>query len=208
MYIRGDISMKIKKTVKYIFIAALAALLSFLALRIFMTSDRSTLNDVYPTESAILAYENKGAAAFTTCTIPHDMSEDGYFVAYAPAYCENVGEFQITVRYNDSLPQKYLKGSDPDKYYYELRDGDGNTVSRAKVVAEKERYFYNHFRLSFEDVEITDTTELYLFLCSDDASPSPYPEDHTEGIIVTHPSISFRQLHLSSGEKKALSKQD
>ena len=194
--------MKLGKICKYTVISILIVFLLFLAARIFMTSDRGTLEDIYPTSAAINAYEKQGEDAFSTAKIPHDMSEDGYFIAYAPIYCESEKEFQITVRYNDSLSENYLPDSDPEKYYFELRDGDGNTVSTADVVNEKELYFYNHFRLSFEGVEITEETELYIFLCCDESS---YPAEHTKGIMVAHPSMTYRKASLSGKEKKLLS---
>lgn len=193
--------MKIGKILKYTVIAALLALLIFLGIRIFMSSDRSVLDSVYPTQEAQAAYNAKGDDAFVTYKLPYDMSEDGYFVAYSPVYNASENEFQITIRYNDSLSENYLEGSDPKNYYFVLRDSEGNSVSKAKVVDEKERYFYNHQRLSFTNVKVDDDTELYLFLCCDECG---YPADHTEGIIVIHPSLNEKPYKLSSTEKKLL----
>ena len=195
--------MKLGKICKYTVIAILLIFIAFIAIRIFMTSDRGTLDEIYPTEAAVSAYEISGEDAFLTAKLPHDMSEDGYFIAYAPVYCKAEKEFQITVRYNDSLSENYLPGSDPEKYYFELRDKDGNTLSKATVADEKELYFYNHFRLAFENVEINDESEIYIFLCCDESS---YPAEHTKGILIAHPSISYRTANLSKSEKNELSK--
>lgn len=195
--------MKLAKICKYTVIAILLIFIAFIAIRIFMTSDRGTLDEIYPTKAAVSAYEKSGEDAFLTAKIPHDISEDGYFIAYAPVYCKSEGEYQITVRYNDSLSENYLTGSDPEKYYFELRDGDGNTLSKASVVDEKELYFYNHFRLAFEGVEIGEDSEIYIFLCCDESS---YPADHTKGILIAHPSITYRAANLSKSEKNQLSK--
>ncbi len=194
--------MKFAKICKYTVIAILLIFIAFLAVRIFMSSDRGTLDDIYPTNAAVSGYEKSGKDAFMTAKLPHDMSEDGYFIAYAPVYCKSEKEFQITVRYNDSLSENYLPGSDPEKYYFELRDSDGNTVSKATVVDEKELYFYNHFRLAFDGVEIDSESELYIFLCSDESS---YPAEHTKGIMIAHPSITYRTASISRSEKNSLS---
>lgn len=183
----------------------MAILLVFLALRIFMTSDRSTLDSVYPTENAISAYAEKNDAAFVTYKLPYDMSEDGYFTAYSPVYCPDKDEFQITVRYNDSLSENYLPGSTPEDYYFELRDADGNTVAKGTVLETVERYFYDHLRIAFDGVVIDEDSELYLFLCCDEGK-YPYPAERTKGIIMKHPSIEERPLKLSKSEKEALSK--
>ena len=202
MIVERRIFMKIKKILKFCFVAILIVFLAFIAFRVFMTSDRTTLDEVYPTDAFVSAYKEDGKDAFVTYKLPYDMSEDGYFTAYSVAYCKGGKELQITVRYNDSLSENYLPDSDPDKYYFELRDEDGNTISRAEVVAEKERYFYNHFRLAFSNVEMDKDTELYLFLCCDECQ---YPADHTRGIIIKHPSFAEKTLTLSKSEKEALS---
>ena len=98
--------MKLKKIIKIIFVSLLIIFLTFIAARIFMSSDRSVLDDIYPTEKAKNAYASLGEAAFSTCKLPRDMSEDGYFTAYAPSYSKGENEFQITVRYNEGLYTK------------------------------------------------------------------------------------------------------
>lgn len=195
--------MKAGKIIKYCFVAFAVFVLAVLGFRIFMNSDRSALSDVYPTESAKEAYAKYGEDAFVSFNLPDEMSHDGYITAYSPAYCEKTGEYQITVRYNDSLPENYLKGSDPDKYYFELRDDEGETVARAKRVAEKERYFYNYIRLSFEGITLSEETTLSLYLCSDECQ---YPAEHTDGIIAAHPALMKGPVKLSPEEKKALEK--
>lgn len=188
------------KILKFVVIVLLLSFMAFIAFRIMMTSDRSTLKEICATEKARLAYTADRDEAFLTTDIPDDMSADGYFTAYSVSFCPAGQELQITVRYNDSLPEKYLPGSDPEKYYFVLKDKDGNLVSKATVVAEKERYFYNHFRLAFDGVVLSEDSELYLFLCSDDGDV-PYPADHTKGLLIVHPSVKFDKRKLTSTEK-------
>ena len=195
--------MKIFKILKIAFISAMVIFMSFLAIRMFMTSDRSALDSLYPTENAKKAYELIGEDAFKTHSLPSDMSEDGYFTAYALTYCKSEKELQITVRYNESLSENYLVGSDPENYYFELRDAEGNTISKAKAVETKDRYFYRHIRLAFSDVYLSDYEYVYLFLVCDECS---YPAEHTEGILIHHPSIEFKSYKLSKSEKEALGK--
>lgn len=195
--------MKIFKILKIAFISAMVIFVGFLAIRMFMTSDRSALSSVYPTEDATKAYESLGNDAFKTHKLLSDMSEDGYYTAYAFTYCESEKEVQITVRYNESLSENYLVGSDPEKYYFELRDAEGNTIARSKAVDTKERYFYRHIRLAFSDVDLSDYEYVYLFLVCDECS---YPAEHTEGILIHHSSMEFKTYKLSKSEKEALGK--
>ncbi len=189
------------KIMKYSFFAILIILVIIIGIRIAMSANRGVLKDIYPTEKAIEAYEADGKEAFLTHKLSSDISPDGYFTAYAMTYAPSVGELQMTVRYNDSLPEKYLPGSDPESYYFKLCDSEGNTVAKSRVLSSKELYFYNHFRIVFEDIEMDEDTTLTLFLCDDE---SEYPADHTQGIIIHHPSMAFHRVSLSGDEKKAL----
>ena len=191
------------KILKYSVIAVALIFIAFLAVRIGMTSNRRILADIHPTDNAALAYEKDREEAFLTHKLPAEISEDGYFTAYALSYSPASGELQITVRYNQSLSEKYLPGSDPDNYYFELRDGEGETVAKGKRLSEKELYFYEHIRIAFEGIELDGESELYLFLCDDE---SEYPADHTKGIIIHHPSFEFKKISLSKEQKEALSK--
>ena len=195
--------MKFFKILKIAFVSAMVVFVTFLAIRMFMTSDRSALNSIYPTEGAVSAYAALGKDAFKTHSLLSDMSEDGYYTAYGLTYCESEKELQITVRYNESLSENYLIGSDPENYYFELRDSKGNTIARSEAVEEKERYFYRHLRLAFSDVDLDDYEEVYLFLISEECS---YPAEHTEGILIHHPSIEFKSYKLSKSEIEALTK--
>ena len=133
--------MKAGKIIKYCFVAFAVFVLAVLGFHIFMNSDRSALSDVYPTESAKEAYAKYGEDAFVSFNLPDEMSHDGYITAYSPAYCEKTGEYQITVRYNDSLPENYLVGSDTDKYYFELTPGEKYNMLR-EIIAKSKSTMY------------------------------------------------------------------
>lgn len=199
--------MKPLKILKFIIVAMLLSFVGFIAFRIMMTSDRSTLKEICLTESNIAAYKADGKDAFLASDIPNDMSADGYYTAYAMTFCPEGEEIQITVRYNDSLFEKYLPGATAGNIYFVLKDKDGNEVSKAKTLAEKERYFYNHLRLSFEDVVLSEDSELYLFLCCDESDP-PYPANHNKGILLVHPSVGFEKRKLSAAEKELFENAD
>ncbi|MBE6714309.1 MAG: hypothetical protein E7575_03350 [Ruminococcaceae bacterium] len=193
--------MKIGKILKYIFISILVIFIAIVMIRVFMNAERSTLSDIFPTESAKKAYASQGEKAFKTHKLVKDITQDGYFTAYALSYCESAKELQITVRYNDSLPEKYLKGTSRDEYYFKLCDEDGNLIATGNILKEKHRYFYNYLRLSFDGVEITDTTHLRLYLCVDSVG---YPDEDTEGLLIHYPEQKFKKLSLSKDEKKSL----
>ena len=193
------------KIVKYSAVVVALLFIIFLGARMAMTANRRILADIHPTANACAAYEADGKEAFLTHKLPSEISEDGYYTAYALSYSPATKEMQITVRYNQSLYEKYLPESDPDNYYYELRDSEGETVAEGKIISEKELYFYEHYRIAFEGVELLEDSELYLFLCDDE---SEYPAEHTKGIILHHPSFPFKSVSLSKEEKSALTSTD
>lgn len=193
--------MKIGKIIKKIVAALFVIFFAALIVRIFLLSDSRTLSDIYPTSSAADAYATAGDDAFLTHKTADEISEDGYFGAYALCYSKISGELQITARYNDSLHNRYLMGSDPQKYKWELRDGDGSVLSHGTVLDTVEKYRYNYVRLAFYDVSIGKDTTVYLFLICDECE---YPEKDTKGFAVHHPGQSFTTYKLSDAERSAL----
>lgn len=195
--------MKIGKIIKRIITALFVVFFAALLIRIFMLTDSRTLSDIYPTNNAVASYAAKGEGAFLTHNTADEISDDGYFGAYAMCYDEKSGEMQITARYNDSLHEKYLMGSDPEKYAWELRDENGNVISQARVLDTVEKYQYNYVRLAFDGVKIGKDTQIYMFLICDECE---YPEEDTEGFAVHRPNQDFKTYKLSREEKEALEK--
>lgn len=193
--------MKIGKVVKFIFAALFIVFMAAVILRIFMLKDSRTLSDIYPTEAAKTAYAEDGSGAFLTHRPAEEISSDGYYSAYAMVYAPEEKELQLTVRYNDSLPERYMLGSIPENYAWELRDGDGTVIAEGTVLDTVEKYRYNYVRVAFDGVEIGDDDELYLFLISDEVQ---YPEADTEGLRLHGPENSFKTYKPDKSEKKTL----
>lgn len=193
--------MKIGKIIKKIFTAMFVIFFAALIIRIFMLTDTRTLSDVYPTDNAATAYAAEGNGAFLTHKTSDEISSDGYFGAYAMCYSKSSGEMQITARYNDSLSERYLIGSDPDTFRWELRDKNGATVSKGRILDTAEKYRYNYVRIAFDGVKIGENTQLYLYLISDECA---YPDSDNEGFAVHKPGQNFKTYKLSGDEKKAL----
>ena len=193
--------MKIGKIVKFIFAALFIVFMAAVILRIFMLKDSRTLSDIYPTEAAKTAYAEDGSSAFLTHKPADEISSDGYYSAYAIVYAPEEKELQLTVRYNDSLPERYMLGSIPENYAWELRDGDGTVIAEGTVLDIAEKYRYNYVRVAFDGVEIGDDDELYLFLISDEVQ---YPEADTEGLRLHGPENSFKTYKPDKSEKKTL----
>ena len=193
--------MKIGKVVKFIFAALFIVFMAAVILRIFMLKDSRTLSDIYPTDAAKTAYAEDGSSAFLTHKPAEEISSDGYYSAYAMVYAPEEKELQLTVRYNDSLPERYMLGSIPENYAWELRDVDGTVIAKGTVLDTAEKYRYNYVRVAFNGVEIDNDDELYLFLISDEVQ---YPEADTEGLRLHGPENSFKTYKPDKNEKNAL----
>ncbi len=193
--------MKLKKILRILFATLFIIFMGYIVFRIAMMKDSRTLSDIYATDGAISAFAEDGDGAFLTHRTAEEISGDGYFAAYAMVYIPSSRELQITARYNDSVPNRYLLGSDPDNYAWELRDADGNVLARGKILDFREKYIYNYVKLSFENIDITDDTELRLFLISEDVN---YPDDGTDGLLIHRAGTDFKEYKPDKTERTAL----
>lgn len=192
--------MRIGKILKGIFIALIVAVFAIILIRIFMLDDKSTLDNLYPTENAVFAYEKDGENAFSSIDVCGQISDDGYFMAYGAVYAESTGEMQITVKYNDSLTEEYIPGADPKSFRWELEDEDGNVLSKGNVLDSAEKYQYNYIRLSFGDVK-PDKNIFMKFVCEEKNYPA---EDTDPHLLIYSEGDSLGKYNLSSDEKSLL----
>lgn len=180
----------------FIFIAGLLVILG----RIFMLEDEGSLTELIPTQAARDAYASLGEDAFFTHKFRTSLSADGYFSAHSLVYNREDGELQLTGRYNESIFAN-LGVENGDNFYWELRDGDGNTIATAEVADWEEKYFYRHFRLIFSGVHIGEEDTLLLYLCCDAAE---YPGEDTQGFPVHRPGQEWKTYKLGREERQAL----
>ena len=181
----------------FIFIAGVFAILG----RIFMMDDNGSLTKITPTESAKEAFASLGKEAFATHKFRASIAPDGYYSAHSMVYNRSQRELQLTARYNESI-YKYMDVADGRDFYWELRDEEGNTISRGTVAEEEQKYFYRHFRLVFSDVTVEEGEALYLFLCCDAVD---YPKAETIGFPVHQADQEWKAYKLDGEERAALS---
>lgn len=193
--------MKLKKILRILFASLFIIFMGYIVFRIAMMKDSRTLSDIYATDGAISAFAKDGSAAFLTHRTAEEISSDGYFAAYAMVYIPSSSELQITARYNDSVPNRYLLGSNPDNYAWELWDADGKVLSRGNILDFREKYIYNYVKLSFENIDISDDTELRLYLVSEDVN---YPENDTGGLLIHRAGTDFKEYKPDKAERTAL----
>ncbi len=192
--------MKAKRILRGVFLGICALVLILMLIRIFLMSDNKALTDIYPTENARAAYAN--GAELLSHDVFEDIADDGYYSANGIIWCPDTGELQITGRYNDSL-FNYLECADTVEFTWRLEDKGANKTYEGEVVDSAEKYIYNYRKIIFEGVEISDESELYLFLCYEDKYPV---EDKTKGLLIHIPGDEFKSYKLSKDEIEKLSK--
>ena len=192
--------MNVAKFTRNLFITMVGMLVIAILGRIYMMEDNDHLSYLFATDNALSAYADNNA--FTTHKVADDLSDDGYYSANGFIYNETKNELQITARYNDSL-YVYLNTADKTEFYYTLVDESTDKVYTAKVLQFGEKYMYNYDKLVFENLEITEESELYLYLHFEDKYPV---EDETEGLLIHHPGQEMKAYKLSKAEKELLTK--
>ena len=186
------------KVIKRIFTVFIIVFFAFIIIRIIMLDDKSTLKDIYPTENFKESYSQNGDGAFSYHKMNSKISYDGYYSAYGMVYDENTGEVQLTVKYNDSLTEKYLAGAVKEDFRWELTDENGEVISTAKEVGEAEKYQYNYVRLVFENVSFGKTVNLRLA-----CDKLEYPKEKSEVNFIVHTEGEKFKAYKLSGEEKA-----
>ncbi len=181
----------------FIFIAGVLVILG----RIFMMDDNGSLTKITPTDPAKEAYASLGENAFLTHKFGAPIAPDGYFSAHSLVYNQQQGELQLTARYNESV-YEYLGVEDGSDFYWELRDEEGNTISKGTVAEKEQKYFYRHFRLVFSDVTPEEGDSLFLYLCCDAVD---YPKAETTGFPVHRPDQDWKRYKLDREERESLS---
>lgn len=191
--------MNIAKFTKNFFIFMVGMLVVAILARIYMMEDNDHLSELFATDNAVVAY-GENESAFTCHEPPEDLSDDGYYSARGFIYNEAKKELQITARYNDSL-YVYLDTADKTVFYYTIVDEATDEVYEGKILQFGEKYMYNYDKLVFENIEITDESELYLYLNFEDKYPV---EDETKGLIIHYPQQEMKAYKLSKSEIEAL----
>lgn len=166
----------LKKTV--IFCLEFLAILVFAVLiwRVFSTNDPKTVTKFLWNEAGIEAY-NKTPGEFLAYEYDHNnnLTPDGKFAASSVYFVPLTGQFQITLRYNDSTV-KYLieelmnehglskegvaeefgitENTEKELFVFTLTDNLGNTYTDYEYISDT-RYMYNYRRLIFDGIDMS-----------------------------------------------------
>ena len=188
---------KTGRIAKITVISIMYILIGLFIFRCCFASNRSTLNDLVPTDALSAASADGVIPEMLTHDIVTEISQDGNGACYAFVYIPEIREVQITVRYNSS---NYGKESLPTDtvFTFGLTDSDTKEEVPGEILETKTVWMYTYHRLVFRNVSITDTNDLLLQM---------YAGDKAVAVDVLHykdQNVVLKPYKLSGGEKKAL----
>lgn len=198
------------KIIKTVLLAAVVAIVVFLLWRIFTFNSVSVLGDITPTENAREAYASGNPDAFMTNKIHDRISgneegADGYFSAFSFVYIPEAKEVQVTVRVNDSTSEKLALPSLMPYFYLKFNENGDDTgeIRECSYFEDEHKLMYSYRRLVFEDVEITDITNLIICLSDTGETDACVSE-----LVIHFQEQPLEKYKLSGGEKKSLENGD
>ena len=188
---------KTGRIAKITVISIMYILIGLFIFRCCFASNRSTLNDLVPTDALSAASADGVIPEMLTHDIVTEISQDGNVACYAFVYIPEIREVQITVRYNSSIYEKESLPMDT-VFTFGLTDSDTKEEVPGEILETKTVWMYTYHRLVFRNVSITDTNDLLLQM---------YAGDKAVAVDVLHykdQNVVLKPYKLSGGEKKAL----
>lgn len=188
---------KTGRIAKITVISIMYILIGLFIFRCCFASNRSTLNDLVPTDALSAASADGVIPEMLTHDIVTEISQDGNVACYAFVYIPEIREVQITVRYNSSIYEKESLPTDT-VFTFGLTDSDTKEEVPGEILETKTVWMYTYHRLVFRNVSITDTNDLLLQM---------YAGDKAVAVDVLHykdQNVVLKPYKLSGSERKAL----
>ena len=153
----------IRKTISITLKLLALAVFVFLIIRMNMGNDPKQSKTFVWTENSITAYNND-PSSFKAYLYKHpdNFSHDGLFSATNVYFVPSIGQFQISVRYNDStlkyIAEEYKLDKVPtgEQFIYIITDTYGNTYTDY-TITHFDKNIYNFNRIVFEGIDLNAT---------------------------------------------------
>lgn len=174
--------------------AIIFILCALLIWRSCMVADKSTFSKPIATDALIAAYED-GDSKILTVKISAEISDDGYFTAYAFYYNPESGEAQFAVRWNDSVYEYTDMEAGYEYSFYLLNETTGETYP-VSAIESKKNLFYNYRRMVSSGVKVEEDEKLVLVM--------ELRDEYTSTIVIKHAEQQFKEYKLPNKLKKEL----
>lgn len=146
------------KIIKNTVMAIMFILCAMFIFRCCLVSDKSVFDDLTVTDSLRSAYSD-GESVIYTAHQYDELSEDGYFSAYAFYYNPESGEVQFAVRWNDSV-YEYTEMDEGHEYAFHLLNEATGEIYPAEAIDSKEKLMYNYRKLTVPGMVIGQTDQI------------------------------------------------
>ena len=165
----------LKKAFSVFFVCFVFGLIALMSVRLIASKPPSSMKKMLFTEITENGYNTYGSDFKVQHILASEsfnndgMPEDSMFSVSMITYAPQIGQLQVTLRYNNRA-LNYLKAAYPDaenitgEYYtFALRDNLGRKhTSYSYTKAEKTGYTYR--RLVFDNVDLKDVSEIKLYV--------------------------------------------
>lgn len=167
-----------EKFVKNFATAIVLIVCAMFVVRCFMVADKSTFSKPLKTDAMTAAYAD-GESVTYTVDIQKEISDDGYFSAYAFYYTPESGEVQLTVRWNNSV-YEYTDMTEGHEFSFYLLNETTGAKYPMTAVESKDKNIYNFRRLTASGVTISDTDSVIAVMELRDGFESTHPIKYAE----------------------------
>lgn len=144
------------KGIKAFATVVIIALCAIFIIRCVMVADKSVLSDLYATPAAVSVYDSaRSDEMVKTVKVVRELAEDGYFAAYALYYIPEAAEYQVSVRWNESV-YGYTDIPSGTEFTFSLRDEGTGTLYPATVIDSEEKTIYHYRKLVIPNAALPD----------------------------------------------------
>lgn len=151
-----------EKLVKTLGAVIVASLCIMFLIRCAVAADKSMFSSPILTDNWSEAYADGDTLTYTV-DISAEMSEDGYFSAYAFYYNTESGEAQLAVRWNDSV-YGYTDMEEGHEFEFFIRNDTTGEEFPAVSVDSGEKWMYNYRRLIIEGVNAGELDQVSVVM--------------------------------------------
>ncbi len=185
-----------KKILYYILGGAFIVFLGAFIFRMCVMDQQKVLNTITVTENVREAYKNDGK--ILTHEPYEDMSFRGYMKCYAMVYLPEYGEFQVTVKSNNSSYEK-VGTTESAGFDFALAVGDASSGDLIRkfddyTFTRDKEGLYGYYRLVFKGVTVPENGNITIGLY---AAGGNEPRDE---MILHAAGQEFRDYRLSKEE--------
>ena len=200
------------KVIKYVFFAAVLAMVVWLLLRSCWQSGTSLMKDYLWTDEAAQRFGRQKMTVNEYLDY-NDNSTDRVFYIGNVRYTKELGQFQFMLRYNekfilrsDKLSEKADKYSETDgqneRFCFVLCDNKGNKYTEYEYVTDS-KSMYNFYKVAFSGVDVEDITSLTVRIYCVTGDEISY-SDVFDTCTVWYSDGPVIKSGLSDDEKKAV----